>query len=461
MIRTPMDAALKYASDNYDAFLDQLFAYLKIPSVSADRRHAGDMTTCAEWLAGEFRRIGMTHVEVLETGGHPAVFASYEADPSLPTVLSYGHYDVQPPDPLDEWKTPPFEPTVVDDILYCRGSSDDKGQSFMHVKAAESYLKTEGTLPINLKFIVEGEEEVGSKNLVRTIADNKAKLAADIVLISDTALFAKGVPSITYALRGMAYVEVTLTGPDHDLHSGVFGGAVENPLNALAAMIARLHDEQHRITIPHFYDDVLDLTGEERAAFAALPFDDAAFRKSVGVDVTKTETGYTPLEGATARPTLDINGIWGGYQGEGAKTVLPSKAGAKISCRLVPNQRSEDITEKLRQWFEDNTPPTMKLSFQDLHGGEPVLVDRAIPAMQAAGEAMSAVFGKEASFAREGGSIPVVADFKKILGIDTVLMGFGLNTDALHSPNEHFGLDRFRMGIEAAIRFYKLYADRR
>ncbi len=451
-----MQKALDYASARFDTFVEELNAYLRIPSISADSTHKGDVRRAAEWLASELRRIGMSEVELIETGGHPAVYAAHVSDPSLPTVLCYGHYDVQPPDPLDEWRTPPFEPTVIDGILYCRGSSDDKGQSYMHVKAAESYLKTDGKLPVNLKFIVEGEEEVGSKNLARTIAANKEKLAADVVLISDTAIFGPDTPSITYGLRGLAYVQVELTGPDHDLHSGVYGGAVENPVNALARLISNLHDENHRVTVPGFYDRVRSLTDKEREANAALPFDMEGFKKSVGVAETKTEAGFTPLEGTTARPTVDVNGIWGGYQGEGAKTVLPSRASAKISARLVPDQTSEEVTEKLRAYFEANTPPTMKLKFQDLHGGEAVLVELDSPYMQAAGEAVAKVFGKPAVFAREGGSIPVVADFKRILDVDTILMGFGLNTDALHSPNEHFGLDRFRKGIHAVIYFFGL-----
>ena len=454
-----MQNALAYADDHFDAFVGQLEEFLRIPSISADSAYAADVRRAAEWLASEFRRIGMRHVELIETAGHPMVYAEHVSDPDRPTVLCYGHYDVQPPDPLDLWKTEPFEPTLVDGDLYARGSSDDKGQSFMHVKATEAYLQSGDDLPVNLKFIIEGEEEVGSVHLAETVAAHRDRLAADIVLISDTALFAEDVPSITYALRGLAYVEVELTGPDRDLHSGVYGGAIENPLNVLCRLIAGLHDDEHRITVPGFYDDVRPLTEEEREGFAALPFDEDAFKNSVSVETTRTEAGYTTLEGKTARPTLDVNGIWGGYQGEGAKTVLPSKAGAKISCRLVPHQDPNDIAAKLRAYFEAHTPETMTLRFTELHGGRPVLVETDGPAMQAAAEAMAGVYDRSPAFVREGGSIPIVADFKEILGVDSVLMGFGLNSDALHAPNERFGLDRFRKGIEATIRFFAAFGS--
>ncbi len=452
-----MQKALAYAQGHFDTFIGQLEDLLRIPSISADSAYAGDVRRCAEWLADEFRRIGMQTVQIMETGGHPAVFASYEEDPALPTVLCYGHYDVQPPDPLELWETNPFEPTHKNGDLYARGSCDDKGQSFMHLKAAESYLNTTG-LPLNLKFIIEGEEEVGSENLASFLEANKDLLKADVVLISDTALFDKDVPSITAGLRGLAYIEVELTGPNRDLHSGVYGGAIENPANALARLISDLHDENHHITIPGFYDDVRDLTPEERAAYASLPFNEPDWLGAVGVDAARTEAGFSILEARTARPTLDVNGIWGGYQGEGAKTVLPAKAGAKISMRLVPDQDPDTVYGKIQAYFEANTPPTMKLDFRALHGGMPVLVNTKSRAMQAAAEAMEAVYGKPPVFTRGGGSIPIVADFKDVLGLDSVLFGFGLNTDALHSPNEHFGMDRFKNGILATIRFFDAYA---
>ena len=453
-----MNEALDYARAHADDFVAQLEDWLRIPSISTDPAYDADVRRAADWLAADFRRIGMQTVEVIETAGHPVVYAAYHAGDDRPTVLVYGHYDVQPPDPMELWESPPFEPVTKDGTLYARGSSDDKGQAFMHVKAAEAYLKGGGGLPVNLKFMIEGEEESGSTHLVPFIEQHRDRLAADVVLISDTSLFAPGVPSITYGLRGLAYVEVTLTGPSRDLHSGVYGGGVENPVNALCKMIADLHDERHRVTIEGFYDDVRDLTEEERATYRSLPFDLDAWKEEIGVTATKTEEGYTPLEGTTARPTLDVNGIWGGYTGKGAKTVLPSKAHAKISCRLVPDQTPGDITAKLRRHFETHTPETMRLEFRDLHGGHGAIVDTSAPAMRAAAEALEGVFGQKPYFTREGGSIPVVADFKRILGLDTVLMGFGLDTDAIHSPNEHFGLDRFQQGIASGIRFLDAFA---
>lgn len=453
-----MNAALDYAVQNADSFVDQLNDLLRIPSISTDSEFDGDVRKAAEWLRDELKRVGMTRSELMETPGHPIVYAERIKDPSLPTVLLYGHYDVQPPDPLELWESPPFEPEIRDGVLYARGTADDKGQLFMHVKAIEAYIKTEGALPVNMKIMLEGEEESGSVSLVPFIEQNKDLLAADTVLISDTALFAPGIPSLVYGLRGMAYVEITLTGPDRDLHSGVYGGAVENPINALCRLIASAHDENHRITLPGFYDNVIDLTENEREGYRQLPFDEAVWKEEIGIEHTKTETGYSILEGTTARPTLDVNGIWGGYTGEGAKTVLPTKAHAKISCRLVPNQDPDEITEKLRLYFEANTPETMTLDFKNLHGGHGALIDTTAPAMQAAVEAMKGVFGREPLFTREGGSIPVVADFKRILGLDSVMMGFSLDSDAIHSPNEHFGLDRFHQGIEASIRFMDAYS---
>lgn len=454
-----MEKALEYARSHFEDFVSQLEDWLRIPSISTDSQYREDVRHAAEWLADHLRDIGVNRVEVMETGGHPIVYAEHLAGENLPTVLVYGHYDVQPPDPLDEWKSPPFEPQRRDGKLYGRGTSDDKGQLFMHVKAAEAYLRT-GQPPVNLKFLIEGEEESGSAHLAQFIQEHRDLLAADVVAISDTAMFAEGVPSITYALRGLAYVQVELQGPDRDLHSGVYGGAVENPINVLARIIANLHGEGHRVAIPGFYDDVLPLTDEERDTFKSLPFDDEEWKASINVGDVQTEEGYSILEGTTARPTLDVNGIWGGYQGEGAKTVLPARAGAKISMRLVPNQKPDDIVQKLKAYLEEQVPSTVKMTFRDLHGGNPSIVDTKSPAMQAAREAVTAVYGKEPYFTREGGSIPVVADFKEILGISTVLMGFGLNSDSIHSPNEHFGLDRFDEGIRSIIRFLDAYAKR-
>ncbi len=452
---TPLDYARQHAS----RFEEDLFGLLRIPSVSTDPAAADDVRRCAEAVADDLRRVGIEKVEVMETGGHPAVFAEHQTDSNRPTVLVYGHYDVQPPDPLDLWETPPFEPTVREGKVYARGSADDKGQFLMHVKSAEAYLQSGTPLPVNLKFLIEGEEENGSEHLAAFLEQHKDLLAADVVVVSDTALFAPGVPSITSGLRGLAYVQVTLEGPDRDLHSGVFGGAVENPANALCRLIAGLHDADHRVTIEGFYDSVRPLSDEERNTYRELPFDAAQWHEEIGVTKAKTEKGYSILEATTARPTLDVNGMGSGYQGKGAKTVLPARAFAKISCRLVPDQTPKEITDKLRRHFETHCPPTMKLTFEDLHGGHGYLADTGQPAMQAARQALEAVYGKKAYFTREGGSIPITADFKRVLGLDTVLMGFGLSTDAIHSPNEHFGLDRFHQGIEASIRFLNLYAQ--
>ncbi|MEM6327046.1 MAG: dipeptidase [Bacteroidota bacterium] len=458
-----MDAALDYARQHADRFVDELKAWLRIPSISTDPAYAPQTRQAAEWLADNLRALGMQTVDVMPTGsaeapGHPIIFAHHHVSDDAPTVLVYGHYDVQPPDPLDLWHSPPFEPVEVDGDLVARGSADDKGQAFMHVKAAEAYLQAEGTLPVNLKMMIEGEEESGSVNLAPFIEAHQDLLAADVVLVSDTALFAPGVPSIAYGLRGLAYVEVELTGPGKDLHSGIYGGGVENPLNALARMIGDLHDADHRVTVEGFYDNVRDLTEAEREVYRALPFDEAAWMAEAGVSHTKTEEGFSTLEGTSGRPTLDVNGIWGGYIGKGAKTVLPSKATAKISCRLVPDQDPAEITAKLRAHFEAHVPDTMTLDFRDLHGGPGAIVDTSLPAMQAAADALEGVFGQRPHFTREGGSIPVVAVFKQILGLDTVLMGFGLDSDSIHSPNEKFGLDRFHQGIEAGIRFLDAYA---
>ena len=453
-----MDRALTYAREHQDTFIKELEEFLRIPSISTDSAHNDDVQRCAEWLAEHLQSIGINRAEVMPTDGHPIVFAEHIVDEELPTVLMYGHYDVQPPDPLDLWDSPPFEPVRRNGTLYARGACDDKGQLFMHLKAAESYLQSGEDLPVNLKFIIEGEEESGSVHFAPFVADHRDMLAADVVVISDTAMFAPGVPSITYGLRGLAYVEVELTGPNRDLHSGVYGGAVENPANALSRLIAGLHDVHNRVTVPGFYDDVQALTDKERSKFAELPFDKDEWMSSIGVEAVRAEEGYTILEAITARPTLDVNGMWSGYQGEGAKTVLPAKAGAKISARLVPDQEPADIVAKLRAYFEENTPPTMQLEFRDLHGGKGFVADLDHPAMQAAATAMEGVYQREPHFTREGGSIPIIADFKELLGLDSVLMGFGLNSDAIHSPNEHFGLDRFDEGIRSIIRFHTAYA---
>ena len=453
-----MTPALSYAEQNADRFVGELKELLRIPSVSTDPAYADEVRRAAVWLRDHFDAIGMETTDIIETDGHPIVYADHITDPANPTVVVYGHYDVQPPDPLEEWDTDPFEPALHGDRLYARGACDDKGQMFMQVKAAEAYLSGEGDLPVNLKYVIEGEEETGSMAIESYIQSDGSRLDGDVALISDTAMFSPETPSITYGLRGLAYAEITLRGPNRDLHSGNYGGAVHNPINALSRLLADLHDEDHHIAIPGFYDDVRDLTEAERDTYANLPFDEAAWRDTIGIDDVRTEAGYTTLECLSARPTLDVNGIWGGYTGEGAKTVLPSKAHAKLSMRLVPKQSVPDIYDKLEAHLKADVPDTMELSVRRLHGGDPVLVDPSIPPMQAAKDAMGEVRGTDPVFVRNGGTIPVVADFKNHLGLDSVLMGFGLDADAIHSPNESFGLDRFHQGIQAIIRFHDHYA---
>lgn len=452
---TPKD----FIKSNKDRFLAELFDWLRIPSVSADSRHKGDVRKAAEFLKEKFAEAGVDKVEICETKGHPIVFAEKLIDPSLPTVLVYGHYDVQPADPLNLWDSPPFEPVIKDDKIYARGACDDKGQVYMHVKAFETMMKL-NLLPCNIKFMVEGEEEVGSDNLGDFVQENKSKLKADVILISDTALISLEHPSITVGLRGLSYMEVEVTGPNRDLHSGVYGGAVANPINILSQMIASLHDENGRITIPGFYDKVAELTAKEREALNKAPFDLNDYKKELDITEIKGEKGYTTLERTGVRPTLDVNGIWGGYTGEGAKTVLPSKASAKISMRLVPNQVSSEITELFTKHIKSIAPSSVKVKVTAHHGGEPAVTPTDSVAYKAASKAFEEVFGKTPIPSRDGGSIPIVALFKKELGLDTVLMGFGFDTDAIHSPNEHYGVKNFMIGIETIVAFYKHYAKK-
>ncbi|MDE2827786.1 MAG: dipeptidase [Bacteroidota bacterium] len=454
-----MNDALDYAGANQERFVGELIDLLRIPSISTDPAFSQNVADAAGWLTEALRDIGVKNAVSTETEGHPIVTGEVHVDAALPTVLVYGHYDVQPPDPLDLWNSPPFEPMIKDGLLYARGACDDKGQLLMHLKALECWMRTMGRPPVNLKFILEGEEESGSASLPGFIREHKDALAADIVVISDSSLFAPGIPSITYGLRGMAYVEITLTGPDRDLHSGTYGGAIHNPINALAALIGEMHDANNRIAIDGFYDCVRSLSERERSAMAALPFDEEAWAREVGVETPRMEAGYSALEASTVRPTLDCNGIWGGYTGDGAKTVLPSKASAKISMRLVPDQDPEEIAGLIEVWLRKRVPDSMQLQFRSLHGAQPVLVDTGSAAMTAASKALHDVYGRDPYFTRIGGSIPVVADFKHLLGLDSVLMGFGLDSDAIHSPNEHFGLDRFAQGIEAIVRFHAHYAS--
>jgi acetylornithine deacetylase/succinyl-diaminopimelate desuccinylase-like protein len=449
--------AIEYARVNQDRFLAELIEFLSIPSISTQPEHKPDIERAAAWLRDRLVAAGFTKADVMPTAGHPVVYAEWlAAGPGAPTVLVYGHYDVQPPDPLDEWATPPFQPTVVGDDLFARGASDDKGQSYIHVKAAEAFKETAGAPPVNVKCIFEGEEEIGSPSLTPFIREHADLLAADVALISDTHILGKDTPSIVYALRGLTYVEVEVTGPDHDLHSGIYGGAVRNPVNALCAMIARLQDEEGHVAIPGFYDRVRALDADERTELAKAPFDREAWLVEAGVKTDWGEPGYTIVERTTARPTLDVNGIWGGYVEPGAKTVLPGKAFAKISMRLVPDQDPARIAQLFRDYLAQIAPPEVSIEVQSLHNADSAIVRRDSSAMQAAFRAYAEVFGKEPIFERGGGSIPVVATFQKVLGIETILMGFGLPDDRLHSPNEKFHLPNFYKGIETVIRFMEL-----
>jgi acetylornithine deacetylase/succinyl-diaminopimelate desuccinylase-like protein len=449
----------EYISANKDRFLAELFDWLRIPSVSADSKHKGDVRKAANFLKDKFNEAGLDTVEICETSGHPIVYAEKVVNPTFPTVLVYGHYDVQPADPLELWQSPPFEPVIKDDKIFARGSCDDKGQVYMHVKAFETMMK-HNLLACNVKFMVEGEEEVGSDNLGAFVKANKSKLKADVILISDTALISLDQPSITTGLRGLSYMEVEVTGPNRDLHSGVYGGAVANPVNVLCAMVASLHDENGRVTIPGFYDQVASLSDAERKAINEAPFSLDEYKKELGIADVKGEKGYTTLERTGIRPTLDVNGIWGGYTGEGAKTVLPSRAHAKISMRLVPDQVSSEITELFTKHIKSIAPKYVTVKVQAHHGGEPAVTPTQSPAFRAASKAFEQVWGKKPIPTRDGGSIPIVALFKKELGLDTVLMGFGLDSDAIHSPNEHYGVKNFMLGIETIVAFYQNFAKK-
>ncbi len=449
----------EYIQSNQQRFLDELFELLRIPSVSADSKHKGDVRLAAEYVVKKLQDAGADTVELCETKGHPIVYGEKIIDPKLPTVLVYGHYDVQPADPINLWTSPPFEPAIKDGKIYARGSCDDKGQFYMHIKAFEAMTKL-NKLSCNIKFMIEGEEEVGSDNLGTFVKENKSKLKADVILISDTSLISLDTPSITVGLRGLSYMEVEVTGPNRDLHSGVYGGAVANPANVLSKMIASLHDENGRVTIPGFYDKVDELTAEERKALNLAPFNLDSYKKELDIADINGEKGYTTLERTGTRPTLDVNGIWGGYTGEGAKTVLPSKAYAKISMRLVPHQSNHEITELFTKHFESLAPKSVKVKVTALHGGEPAVTPTDSKAFTAASQAFKEVWGKTIIPTRDGGSIPIVSLFKKELGLDTVLMGFGLDSDAIHSPNEHYGIKNFLIGIETIVAFYKHFSTK-
>lgn len=453
-----MENTLSFINQHKDRFLEELFALLRIPSISADPAYKQDMITTAEYVKKKLEEAGADKVEVCSTPGHPIVYGEKILDPNLPTVLVYGHYDVQPVVPLELWTTPPFEPTIRNERVYARGACDDKGQVYMHIKAFEAMMKT-NSLPCNVKFMIEGEEETGSSNLGPFCVANKEKLKSDVILISDTSMIANDTPSIDVGLRGLSYVEVSVTGPNRDLHSGVYGGAVANPINILAKMIASMHDENNHITIPGFYDDVVELSTEERAEMAKAPFDISAYKKDLEVADVWGENGYSVIERTGIRPTLDVNGIWGGYTGEGSKTVLPSKSFAKISMRLVPNQSSEKITKLFTDYFTSIAPPSVRVEVHPHHGGDPVVTPTDSLEFQAASMAMEKTFGKKPIPTRGGGSIPIVALFERELGSKSVLMGFGLDEDALHSPNESYGLFNFYKGIETIPYFFRYYTD--
>ncbi len=445
--------AIDYANSHKEEHLNELMELVSIPSISTLRERIPDVRQAAQWVGDHMVEIGLEDVRIFTTKGHPVVFGQWaKAGPDAPTVLVYGHYDVQPADPLEEWRTEPFKPTVQDGNLYARGTSDDKGQFLTHVKSVEAYLKTQGELPVNMKFIIEGEEEIGSPHLGDFIAEHRGRLAANLSLISDSAMLAPDQPSILYGLRGLVYTEVVVTGPDHDLHSGAFGGGVRNPANALAEIIAALKDSDGHITIPGYYDNV-QLDAEERARLADVPFNEEAFRREAGVDKLWGEAGYSTVERIWARPTLDVNGVWGGFTGEGGKTIIPSQASAKISMRLVPEQDPDRVFKLFSEYVKEIAPAEVSVEVRSLHGAVPVLIDRNIPEMQAAVAAYEKGFGKAPVFTREGGTIPVVGMFAEMLEIPTILMGFGLPDDRLHSPNEKFNIDNFYRGIQTSIYF--------
>ena len=453
-----MNKSRDYIKQNGERFESELFDLLRIPSISAQSSHKGDMVRCAEWLAASLLKAGADKAEVMPTEGNPVVYAEKIVDPKAKTVLVYGHYDVMPVDPVEEWNTDPFEPVIKDGRIWARGANDDKGQSFMHVKAFEAMVNC-GELPCNVKFMLEGEEEIGSASLYKWCRDNKKMLKADVILVSDTSLIGWETPSITCGLRGLCYMEVEVTGPNKDLHSGLYGGAVANPANVLTRMVASLIDENGHITIPGFYDSVRELTPAERRAFNKAPFCLREYKKALEIGDVEGEDGYTTIERTGVRPSLDVNGIWGGYIEEGTKTVIPSKASAKISMRLVPDQDYVQIGKLFEKHFKAIAPKSVKVKVRTLHGGAPYVSPTDLPAYKAAAKALEETFGKKPLPYYSGGSIPIISGFEKILGLKSILMGFGLDRDAIHSPNESYGLDNFYRGIETIILFYKHFAQ--
>ncbi len=453
-----MEHVKKYIEENKDRFLEELFTLIRIPSISSLSAHKDDMQRCAEQWKKLILEAGADKVEVIPSDGNPVVYGEKIIDPKKPTVLVYGHYDVMPVDPIEKWNTEPFEPVIKDGKIWARGADDDKGQAFMHAKAFEFMVKTD-SLPCNVKFMIEGEEEIGSPNLGKWCEEHKDMLDADVILVSDTGMIAPDIPSITTGLRGLAYWEVEVTGPNRDLHSGLFGGAVANPINTLAEMIAGLMDENNRVTIPGFYDDVIEVSDKERAKLAEAPFNVEAYKKAIDVKALRGEKGFTPTEHTGIRPTIDVCGIWGGYTGEGAKTVLPSAAYAKISSRLVPNQDHKKIEKLFKDHLESIAPDYVKVNVKYLHGGYGYVCPIDFPAYKAAEKAFTHTFGKVPVPVRSGGSIPIISTFEQVLGLKSVLMGFGLESDAIHSPNENYPLFNFFKGIETIPYFYKYFAE--
>ena len=449
---------LEYLNDHKDKFLNELLDLLRIPSVSADKKFDGDVRNAATFVKDQLIAAGVDYAELCETKGHPIVYAEKIINSTFPTVLVYGHYDVQPADPYELWDHPPFEPIVKNDRIYARGACDDKGQMYMHVKAFEAMMET-NALTCNVKFMIEGEEEVGSDNLEAFIKEEKQKLSADVILISDTSIINNDTPSITVGLRGLSYLEVEVTGPNKDLHSGVYGGAVANPINILTKLIADMQDEEGRITLPGFYDDVLEYSEAQRAEMAKAPFDLGHYKKELNIEEVKGEKGFSTIERVGIRPCLDVNGIWGGYTGPGSKTVLPSKAFAKISTRLVSNQNSDKITQMIIKYFEENVPKSVKVKVTPHHGGTPAVVSTHSNGYQAASKAFEQSWGKTPIPTMEGGSIPIVALFMQELKIEPILMGFGLDSDDIHSPNESYGLFNYYKGIETIAYFYDHFSQ--
>lgn len=453
-----MEQIKKYVADNQARFLEELFGLLRIPSISSESAHKPDMIRAAEYWRDAVLKAGADRAEIMPTDGNPVMYAEKIIDPKLPTILVYGHYDVMPVDPIDEWRTKPFEPVIKDGKIWARGADDDKGQAFMHAKAFELMVKT-GTLPCNVKFMVEGEEEIGSGSLTKWLDTHKELVKADVILVSDTGMLAEDVPSVTIGLRGLCYVEVEVTGPNRDLHSGLYGGAVANPINVLAKMIGQLIDEQGHITIPGFYDDVQEVSKADRDAMAKAPFNQDEYKKALDIAEVQGEAGYTTMERTGIRPTCDVNGIWGGYTGEGAKTVIPSKATAKISMRLVPNQDYHKIGQLFEKYFKSLAPKGVKVKVTMHHGGTGYVAPTDTVAYKAAHRAVAEMLGKEPVPFRSGGSIPIISTFEEKLGIKSILLGFGLESDAIHSPNENYPVEQYLRGIRTIPLFYRYFAE--